>query len=102
MYGSNGEKLKNLKQKACLTTHNGTCIVLPRITASFQTLKKRPLKKLEEDAKNAKQKTSQSSTPLDASVVNHTKSIEELRDQLINQENRSMVYQASNRFKFEE
>ncbi len=79
----NGEKLKDLKQKACLTTHDGTCIVLPGITASFQTLKKRLLKKLEEDAKKAKRKTSQSSTPFNTPVVNHTKSTDELCIQLI-------------------
>ena len=45
----NSEKLHELKMKSCLITTDGSQIVLPGITASFRTLKKCLLKRIEED-----------------------------------------------------
>ena len=52
----NSEKLHELKMKSCLITIDGSHIVLPGITASFQTLKKCLLKRTEEDLKESKRK----------------------------------------------
>ncbi|CAM4843680.1 unnamed protein product [Rotaria magnacalcarata] len=79
-----GEKLNELKHLACLITNDGTCIVFPGIIASFKTLKKRFLKKHEDDAKKAKQtkQNFDSSTQLTTSNVNQGKSIDDLRNHL--------------------
>lgn len=79
----NGDKLNDLKHDACLITHDGTCIILPGIIASFKTLRKRLLKKLEEDAKKAKHNNSNSLTQSHKPVVTQTKSIDEIRNHLI-------------------
>ncbi|CAM4969505.1 unnamed protein product [Rotaria socialis] len=78
-----GEKLNELKNKACLITNDGNCIILPGIAASFKTLKKRLLKKLEEDVKKTKKNNSTSFTQPNAPTVNQAKSIEQLRTHLI-------------------
>jgi hypothetical protein len=79
----NGDKLNDLKHDACLITHDGTCIILPGIIVSFKTLRKRLLKKLEEDAKKAKHNNSNSLTQSHKPVVTQTKSIDEIRNHLI-------------------
>lgn len=65
-YDSN--KLLELKAKVCLITRDGTSIVLPGVTASFKNLKKRLIKKFDEDAKQLKKNrnslNTSTSTPL--------------------------------------
>ncbi|CAF3497546.1 unnamed protein product [Rotaria socialis] len=77
------EKLTELKHKACLITNDGTCIILPGITASFKTLKKRLLKKVEEDVKKKKNFASNLLTPSNTPIVDQVKSTDQLRTHLI-------------------
>ncbi|CAF4651592.1 unnamed protein product [Rotaria socialis] len=79
----NGEKLNDLKHKSCLITNDGNCIVLPGIVASFKTLKKCLLKKLEEDTKKNRKNISNNSTLPNTPIVNQVKSIDELRNHLM-------------------
>jgi hypothetical protein len=52
----NSDKLKELKAKCCLLFNDGSSIVLHGITASFNNLKKRLLKKIDQDMKEFKKK----------------------------------------------
>jgi hypothetical protein len=81
----NSDKLKELKAKCCLLFNDGSSIVLPGITASFNNLKKRLLKKIDQDMKEFKKSKNISnvSTPLIVSTTNQTKSTDELRSHLI-------------------
>ena len=78
------DKLTELKTEACLITKDGTCIVLPGVTASFSNLKKRLLKKFDEDKKQSKktQNTFDASTPLTATTVSQ-RSVQELKTHII-------------------
>ncbi|CAF1372507.1 unnamed protein product [Adineta ricciae] len=78
----NGEKLTGPKNKACLVTGSGTCIILPGVVASFKMLKKRLLKKIEEDNKRSKGNTINSSASPPTLVVNAVKSIDEQRNHI--------------------
>ena len=79
----NVEKLIELKYKACLVTDDGHCIVLPGIVASFKTLKKRLLKKLEEDIKKNKTNIFNSTSTPNQTLVNSVKTNDQLRNQLV-------------------
>ena len=82
----NSEKLHELKMKSCLITIDGSHIVLPGITASFQTLKKCLLKRTEEDLKESKRKKN-TSDPLTSCLTSdlvQSESIEDLRNHIIN------------------
>ncbi|CAF0919580.1 unnamed protein product [Adineta ricciae] len=75
----NSERLGDLKQKACLTTTSGTCIILPGILASFKILKKCLLKKIEENKKNRNNPIN-SSTPTPTPGASRAKSTDEHRN----------------------
>ena len=55
----------------------------PMLWASFITLKKRLLKKIEEDNKKNKNNIVNSSTPINAPVVNRVNSIDEHRNHIV-------------------
>lgn len=78
------DRLNELKAKACLITKDGTIIVLPGIIASLSTLKKRLLKKYDEDMKQLKKNLniSNASTPLPATTTSQ-RSIQELKNHII-------------------
>ena len=78
----NSEKLIDLKQKTCLITNKGACIILPGIVASFKMLKKCLLKKIEEDNKRNRNNIVNSSAPVAASVTNRAKSIDDHRNHI--------------------
>jgi len=81
----NSDKLKELKSKCCLLINDGSSIVLPGIIASFNNLKKRLLKKIDQDMKEFKKikNVSNISTPLIVSTTSQTKSTDELKNHLI-------------------
>lgn len=81
----NSEKLHELKMKSCLTTTDGSQIVLPGITASFRTLKKCLLKRIEEDLRDSKRKkpTSDPFTPSLTPDLTQSESTDDLRNHII-------------------
>ena len=81
------EQLKALKEIACLVTNDGTYITLPGIVASFKTLKKRLVKQLEDDVKEARKTRKNifnSSSSLSTPLADQSKSVDQLRTHLIN------------------
>jgi hypothetical protein len=80
----NNEKLKELKAESCLLIDDQSCIILPGIVASFSSLKKRLLKRNEQDIKEMKKNTNiqSTSTPLVATTTSQTKTIDELRSHI--------------------
>jgi hypothetical protein len=81
----NSDKLNELKDKSCLMLNDGSTIVLPGITASFNNLKKRLLKKIDQDMKELKKNKniSNASTPLTVPTTSQSRSIDELRSHII-------------------
>ncbi|CAF1408714.1 unnamed protein product [Adineta steineri] len=79
----NGEKLIDLKHKACIITNGGVCIVLAGIVASFKTLKKRLIKKIDEDNKKNKYIITDPATSINAPIVNRLISNDEQRNHII-------------------
>jgi len=81
----NSDKLNELKDKSCLMLNDGSTIVLPGITASFNNLKKLLLKKIDQDIKELKknENISNAPTPLTISNANQSKSIDELNSHII-------------------
>jgi hypothetical protein len=81
----NSNKLNGLKIQSCLMINDGSSIVLPGITASFNNLKKRLLKKIDQDMKELRKNKNISnvSTPLTVPTTNQSKSIDELKSYII-------------------
>ena len=81
------EKLKQLKANSCLTIDEKTFIILPGIPASFSSLKKRLLKKMNEHIKEIKRNkntaNSYMSTPLAPITTSQSKTADEIRSQII-------------------
>lgn len=82
----NNEKLNELKNKSCLILDDRSSIVLPGIIVSFNSLRKRLLKKFDEDIKEMKKQKNTSnaatllitSTPLTTSTPGQPKTTDEL------------------------
>jgi hypothetical protein len=68
----NSDKLSELKAKSCPMTNDGSSIVLPGITASFNNLKKHLLKKIDQDIKEFRKNKNifNASTPLTVPSTN--------------------------------
>ena len=81
----NSDKLNQLKDQSCLMMTDGSSIVLPGIIASFNTLRKCFLKKIDQEIKEFKRNKniSNTSTPLTATVASQQRSTDELRSHII-------------------
>lgn len=84
----NNPKLDSLKSEACLMIDDKSFIVLAGINSSFNSLRKRLLKKVDEDMKQMKKRknifnTSTPLTPLTSSTNNQSKTNDELKIHMI-------------------
>lgn len=81
------EKLNELKDSSCLITDDKSCIILPGIIASFNSLKKRLLKQVDENIKEIKRNrninNTITSTPLTTSANSQSKTVDEFRNHII-------------------
>lgn len=82
----NCKQLNELREDSCLITDSETFIVLPGIAASFSSLKKRLLKKMDENFKEQKRNKNSSniltSTPLTTSTISQSKTLDEIRSHI--------------------
>lgn len=81
----NSDKLNKVKDQCCLMTTDGSFIVLPGVTASFNNLKKCLLKKIDHDIKQSKRNKNIScaSTPLTPAIPSQPKSTDELKRHIV-------------------
>lgn len=80
-------KLNELKDSSCLITADKSCIILPGIIASFNSLKKRLLKQIDENIKETKRNKSINNvftpTPSTTSANSQSKTIDDFRNHII-------------------